>query len=165
VSKLVAKWKKLTKFAHPQFWVHVPKFSGVGGFEGSGGSERVCHQRMPRPPPPSLYEITLTGFLRFASTPLSSSVGCPDPWTPHPSQLCCCQSLASNCGYRGLSLTPYSPITESVYIKKSTRNFCGEGGRRQTDRATTAGSTHRHNRRHNRTCEALVTQHTTSSSN
>ena len=30
--------------------------SGVGGFDGSRGSGRVRHQRLPRPPPPPLYE-------------------------------------------------------------------------------------------------------------
>ena len=47
--------------------------SGVDGFDGSG---QVRHRQLPVPTPNPSTKI-LTGFLRFAWTPLGSS-GCPD---------------------------------------------------------------------------------------
>ena len=58
--------------------------SGVGGFESLGGSGRVRHQRLPRPPPPPRYGKNSYRILRFAWIPLGSSGGERGVRTPVP---------------------------------------------------------------------------------
>jgi len=58
-------------------------FSGVGRFEGSGGSRALGefhHQRLSTPHPCT--KKNLTGFLRFAWTPLGSTGGVQTPGPP-----------------------------------------------------------------------------------